>query len=98
MILAAMMSGGRADLGFRVGAGEGNRTLMTSSEGFGCNASELPPPRSGDMLVTASVTVNPRDSPSCRVRNGHARSARLMPRFPPPARQESGRGKPGSIL
>ncbi len=32
----------RCDLGFRVGAGEGNRTLMTSLEGWG-SAIELRP-------------------------------------------------------
>ena len=34
------------------GAGEGNRTLMTSLEGFGYKATELLPPRSGSMLLS----------------------------------------------
>lgn len=37
------------DLGFRGGAGEGNRTGMTSLEGFGYKAPELVPPRSWNM-------------------------------------------------
>jgi hypothetical protein len=37
------------DLRWNIRAGEGNRTLMTSLEGFGYKAAELVPPRSGDM-------------------------------------------------
>jgi hypothetical protein len=44
------------------------------------------------MLVTPRVTVNPRDSPSCRARNGHARSATLMLACRRPARQGNGLG------
>jgi hypothetical protein len=38
----AISMGRASDLGFRVGAGEGNRTLMTSLEGWG-SAIELRP-------------------------------------------------------
>jgi hypothetical protein len=44
-----------ADLGFRVGAGEGNRTLMTSLEGWG-SAIELRP-RAADQLPGVAYRV-----------------------------------------
>ena len=37
-----------SDLGFRVGAGEGNRTLMTSLEGWGSAIELRPHIRRGD--------------------------------------------------
>ena len=40
----------RVDLGFRVGAGEGNRTLMTSLEGWGSAIELRPRVRRGDQI------------------------------------------------
>jgi hypothetical protein len=50
----------RVDLGFRVGAGEGNRTLMTSLEGCGPQPSELLWPRSGHVCQLPRVPLKHR--------------------------------------
>ena len=58
------VSGMRPDLGFLVGAGEGNRTLMTSLEGWG-SAIELRP-RSGCALCRSVPGVGGEDDADWR--------------------------------
>jgi hypothetical protein len=76
--MAAQRLGGTwLDLGFLVGAGEGNRTLMTSLEGWG-SAIELRPRAPGQTCFAAGehrqrtgngdVGLNPRRS--CRPLDG----------------------------
>ena len=58
--------------GFLVGAGEGNRTLMTSLEGFGSGDAGQPGRRSSNVDSCPRVTVIAPVSPADRARSGHA--------------------------
>jgi hypothetical protein len=53
-------------------SGDGNRTLMTSLEGFECSGAKQRERRSDHVSACLSVTVNPLGSLSYRARNGHA--------------------------
>jgi hypothetical protein len=54
------------------GAGDGNRTRMTSLEGFECGGADQRERRSGDVSTCPPVTVNPSGSLPHRAHNGHA--------------------------
>jgi hypothetical protein len=53
------------------GAGDGNRTRMTSLEGFECGSAEQRERRSDHVSACPSVTVNPLGSLSDRAYSGH---------------------------
>lgn len=58
----------------RQGAGDGNRTRVTSLEGFECGTADRHERRSDRVSVCQSVTVNPLGPLSDRARNGHVLS------------------------
>jgi hypothetical protein len=66
-------------LGRNLGAGDGNRTRMTSLEGFECGGAEQRERRSDNVPVCPSVTVNPFGSLSYRLRTSKTTSRSTKP-------------------